>query len=136
MKFTLHDAQHGHQILMTIWNKVKPHLMAGRKFTLTIESEKRSLPQNAIIHKIIGEISKQASHVGAKWDIDDWKRLLLDRYSREMKQHDGRIVPALDGCGIVQLGLQTRNFNKEQASQFVDWLYAWCAENGVEIPEV
>jgi len=31
----------------------------------------------------------------------------------------------------VQLGFQTRKFTKEQASEFVEWLYAWSAENGV-----
>lgn len=133
MKFTLHNAKQGHQVLTEIWTKAKPYLMAGNTISVTVEREKRSIPQNAIIHKIIGEVAKQASHVGSKWDIEDWKRLLLDQYSREISQHDGRIVPALDGTGIVQLGLQTRRFSKEQASEFVDWLYAWCANNGVEV---
>lgn len=136
MKFTLHNAQQGHQVLMTIWETAKPHLVAGHKFTLTIESEKRSLPQNSIIHSIIGQIAKQASHAGAKWGLEDWKRLLVDLYGREKRQSDGRIVPALDGNGIVQLGLQTRNFSKEEASEFVDFLYAWAAQNGVEVSEV
>jgi hypothetical protein len=40
-------------------------------------------------------------------------------------------MPNLSGDGIVQLGFQTRKFTKEQASEFVEWLYAWSAENGV-----
>lgn len=133
MKFTLHNAQQGHQVLMTIWEKAKPHLVAGHKFTLTIESEKRSLPQNSIIHSIIGEIAKQASHAGAKWDAEDFKRLLVHQWAKETGRDAGHIVPSLDGTGFVQLGLQTRKFTKEEASEFVDFLYAWAAQNGIEI---
>jgi hypothetical protein len=41
----------------------------------------------------------------------------------------------LDSTGIVQLGIQTRKFTKEQASEFVEFLLAWCADNGIELKE-
>jgi isoleucyl-tRNA synthetase len=40
-------------------------------------------------------------------------------------------VTTEDGTGIVQLGQQTRKFTKEQASEFVEWLHAWGATNGI-----
>jgi hypothetical protein len=43
------------------------------------------------------------------------------------------VIPNLDGTGVIQLGFQTRRFSKEQASEFVSWLEAWCANNGVDI---
>jgi hypothetical protein len=52
---------------------------------------------------------------------------------RETEDKQGKIVPNLDGTGIVQLGLQTRKFTKEQASEFVEWLYAWSANNGIDL---
>lgn len=133
MKFTLHNAQQGHQVLTEIWTKAKPHLMAGRKFTLIIESEKKTSPQERLYHSIIGEIAKQASHLGSTWDEDDFKRILVDQFTRDIGMPPARITRSLDGTGIVQLGHQTRDFDKQVASQFVDWLYAWCAQNGVEI---
>lgn len=133
MKFTLHNAQQGHQVLTEIWTKAKPYLMAGNTLSVTVEREKRSIPQNAIIHKIIGEVAKQASHVGSKWDIEDFKRLLTHQWAKETGRDAGRIIPSLDGTGFVQLGIQTRKFDKETASEFVEWLYAWCANNGVEV---
>jgi hypothetical protein len=36
---------------------------------------------------------------------------------------------------VVQLGQQTRKFTKEQASEFVEFLQAWAANNGVELNE-
>jgi hypothetical protein len=40
-------------------------------------------------------------------------------------------VPSLDGKRIVQLGLQSRRFGKSLASEFIEHLYAFGAENRV-----
>lgn len=133
MKVTLHNAQQGHQAIMQMWTQAKPYLIAGNKLVMTVEKEKRSLPQNAIIHAVIGEIAKQARHVGSRLDAEDFKRLLVHQFAKEIGLDAGRIVPSLDGTGFVQLGMQTRNFTKEQASEFLEWLYAWAAQNGVTI---
>lgn len=86
-------------------------------------------------HAIIGHIAKQASHLGAKWDSEDWKRFLVWQFAKEAGINNGKLVPSLDGTGIVQLGMQTRKFTKDQASQFTEWLLAWATQNGIEIPE-
>jgi hypothetical protein len=40
-------------------------------------------------------------------------------------------VPSLDGSGIVQLGLQTRDFSKERAAEFIEFLEAWAADKEI-----
>ena len=45
----------------------------------------------------------------------------------------GRVIPALDGDGIVQLGIQTRSLSKERYSSLIEFTRAWCADNGVEL---
>jgi len=86
-------------------------------------------------HSIIHQIAKQAQHLGSTWDAESWKRLLVDTYTREIKQNSGQVIPNLTGDGIVQLGLQTRKFTKQQASEFTEWLMAWAAQNGVVLDE-
>ena len=135
MKVTLHNAQQGHTVLKDIWQKAKPYLMAGNKLVLTIEKESKSRDQEEMYHAIIGHIAKQASHLGAKWSQEDWKRFLVWQFCKDQGIATGKIVPSLDGSGIVQLGLQTRRFKKDDSSQFIEWLLAWAAQNGVEIPE-
>jgi len=80
---------------------------------------------------MITEIATQAQHMGSKWDAESWKRLLVDQFCKDSGLKTGVVMPNLSGDGIVQLGFQTRKFTKEQASEFVEWLYAWSAENGV-----
>jgi hypothetical protein len=116
-----------------LWPKVKDALTAGRKLTLEIKPASKSRDQEEKYHAIIGDIAKQAQHMGAKWDADDWKRLLVDQYVKDQGLNGSKIIPSLDGAGIVQLGMQTRKFTKEQASEFVAFLICWCDQNGIEL---
>jgi hypothetical protein len=91
----------------------------------------KSREQEKMYHALIGDIARQATHLGAKWDKEDWKRFLIWQYSKDAGLPTGRFVQSLDGTGIVQLGLQSRKFSKEEATGFVEWLLAWGAQNGI-----
>lgn len=131
----LYSPQQAHAELTKCWQQIKASLQAGNKLELTIKRESKSRDQEEMYHAIIGHIAKQASHLGAKWDAEDWKRFLVWQFAKEVGINTGKLVPSLDGTGIVQLGMQTRKFTKDQASQFTEWLLAWAAQNGIEIPE-
>jgi hypothetical protein len=136
VKYDLDNEAQALALMRSLWPKIKDALNAGRQLTLEINPASKSRPQEEKYHAIIGEIAKQAQHMGAKWSAEDWKRLLVDKFMRENWQSDLTIIPNLDSTGIVQLGIQTRKFTKEQASEFVEFLLAWSAENGVTINEV
>ena len=118
-------------VMGSVWPKVKEALQAGKQLTLEIKQANKSREQEEKYHAMIGEIAKQAQHLGSKWDAESWKRLLVDQFCRENDIKTGAVIPNLSGDGIVQLGFQTRKFTKEQASEFVEWLHAWGAEHGV-----
>ena len=135
MKTTLVNSQQGADWMRQAWSKMKPYLESGGRLTVEIKRENRSLEQNAMYHSIIHQIAKQARHLGATWDAESWKRLLVDAFYAEKGQNIGKVVPNLTGDGIVQLGLQTRNFTKAEASEFTEFCMAWAAQNGVTIYE-
>lgn len=115
------------------WDKITKALDAGKHLTMEIKLASKTREQEEKYHAMIGDIAKQAQHMGAKWSAEDWKRLLVDQYLREVENIQGKVVPNLDGSGIVQLGFQTRKFTKEMASEFVEWLYSWAANNGIDL---
>lgn len=125
------------QQAQTIWNgiflKVEKHLNAGGELVLKIEKPKKSREQEEMYHAMIGEIAKQAMHQGAKWDMESWKRLLVDKFCKEIGLNTGIIIGNLDNDGIVQLGFQTRRFTVEQGTMFIEFLYAWAANAGIEL---
>jgi hypothetical protein len=88
-------------------------------------------------HAMIGDIAKQVEHIGRKWHLDDMKRILVDEFAEEMRlagtplHHDGRVIPSFDGRRIVQLGIQTRDFHVKEASQFIEYLFAFGAQHDV-----
>lgn len=135
MKIKLYSAQQAHAELLKLWPQMKSALESGHKLEMEIRRESKSRDQEEMYHALIGHIAKQASHLGAKWDAEDWKRFLVWQFAKEVGINTGKLVPSLDGTGIVQLGMQTRKFTKDQASQFTEWLLAWAAQNGIEIPE-
>jgi len=113
------------------WEKITKALDSGNNLVMEIKLSSKTREQEEKYHAMINDIAKQAKHLGAKWSSEDWKRLLVDQFLREEANIQGKIIPNLDGTGIVQLGFQTRKFTKEQASEFVEWLYAWSGNNGI-----
>lgn len=122
MRYDLIDQPQATALMNSLWPKVKAALAAGKKLTLEIKDASKSREQEEKYHAIIGDIAKQAQHMGAKWDAETWKRLLVDKYCREsgLSSH---IMANLDNDGLVQLGFQTRKFTKEQASEFVEFCW-------------
>lgn len=129
MKYKLYEEKQAHATMMAVWNIIKETLYSGKKVILEVKEETRSNEQNALIHALIGRIAKQAEHAGSKWEPEDWKRLLLAMWSKDM----GKIVPSLDGEGVVQLGLQSRKLTKAEGAEFIEFIYAWAAQNGIDM---
>lgn len=138
MKAVLLNAQQGHAAFMSLWREAKAHLMDGRQMMLSLEEMIKSRPQERMYHDMIGEYPKQnILFMGQKFDEEDWKRLLLDLFVKykaamgEPLKQRSRIVPALDGQGVVQLGVQSRKLTKQEASDFIEFLYADGTQRGV-----
>jgi hypothetical protein len=106
--------------------------------TVRLDDPKKSRDQEEKYHAMIGDIAKTFKFTGETgWSEEDVKRILVDAFCRLMAemgtpvQGHGRVVPSLDGKGIVQLGAQTRKFRVREASEFIEYLMSYGTENGV-----
>jgi hypothetical protein len=135
VKFELTSESQAKALMTGLWPKVLKALQT-KQLTLEIKDASKSRVQEEKYHAMIGEVAKQASHMGSKWDAESWKRLLVDQFCKDSGIKTGVVIPNLSGDGIVQLGMQTRKFTKEQASEFVEWLHAWGAQHGITYSEV
>jgi len=131
MIFHLQNPEQASAVMAKIWPKVKDTLKTGKALRMEIKAESRSDEQNAKYHAMLSEIAVQAQHMGAKWDAESWKRFLVYEFCKQLGLPQGQIVPSLDGSGIVQLGLQTRDFSKERAAEFIEFLEAWAADKEI-----
>lgn len=111
-------------------------------YVVTISEPVKKREQEERYHAMIGDIAAQCTFMGKRWDREDWKRLLIDLFAKTMRElgtplhHDGQIVPSLDGTGVVQLGVQSRNFRVKEAAEFIEFLFAYGAQNSVRWSEL
>jgi len=136
MIFHLQTPEQASAVMAKIWPKVKDTLKTGKALRMEIKADSRSDEQNAKYHAMLSEIAVQAQHMGAKWDAESWKRFLVYEFCKQLGLPQGQIVPSLDGSGIVQLGLQTRDFSKERAAEFITFLEVWATDKEIIFKQV
>jgi len=95
--------------------------------------EPRSLDQNALLHVMCADISKQRLWAGQKLDCEGWKRLFTDAWCREIGLSPGQVVPSLDGQSVVILNISTRKLKKAQMAELITWIYAYCDNEGIKL---
>lgn len=108
---------------------------AGWRVSVKPQAKRRI--QEERYHAMIGDIAQQWEFMGQKWHLEDMKRILVDAFAEAMREagtpihHDGRIIPSIDGRRVVQLGIQTSKFYVKEASDFIEYLFAFGAEKGI-----
>ena len=132
MIVTLNNSEQAHAVLKNLWPKIKDTLQAGKQLRLEVKKATRSTDQNDMFHALIDKVFKEMKAVGSLWSADDWKRLLIDQWAHETGRKVGKVALSLDGQRVVQLGLQSHKFTKEEGSEFIEWLLAWMAQKGIE----
>lgn len=116
-------------------------LEAPDGYVVTISEPVKRRIQEEKYHAMIGDIADQCLFMGRKWSREEWKRLLIDAYVRVSRENakaegkpdpfsgQGEIVPALEGGGFVQLGVQSRKFKVKQAAEFIEYLLDYGENN-------
>jgi hypothetical protein len=95
---------------------------------------------------MIGDIAKQCKHINQTFDVETWKRLLVDAFKRDTindpdigeywRSNKLSMIPSLDGCAMVVLGEQTRKFPKKVYTHFIEFLFCLGAEMNVQWSDV
>lgn len=97
---------------------------------LAVSDEDRSAEQNAKLHAMLADISKQVKHAGCKWDVLIWKRLCTAAWLREMGE-SATMIPALDGNGFDVIYEKTSKLGVKKCASLIEWVSAFGAENQV-----
>ena len=121
---TLHNPQDAHQTLARLWTWLKPRLLAGHAYTLSIEEPKRSSSQNKLLHAMLQDIAARREWAGRKWDLLTWKRLLTAAWMRA-RGDQVLVVPALDGHGFDVVFEHTSKLSKAQMAELIEFITAW-----------
>jgi hypothetical protein len=94
---------------------------------IDFRAPKRTIDQNDRMWAMLTDVARQLLHHGEKLTTNEWKYLFLDLLGRE-----NRVVPSLDGKGIVSLGMSSSGLSKEEMSDLMECIAEFGARHGVK----
>lgn len=122
----LRDWTQARDILTRSASWIKRRITAGHPVVLTLDDERRSIEQNALLHALIAEIAASHEWAGKRRDVETWKRLFVAAWCRANGE-SVEILPALDGVGVDVVFRRTSRMSKAEVSDMIDWIEAWRA---------
>jgi hypothetical protein len=87
---------------------------------------KRTLPQNDRMWAMLTDVAVQKLHCGNRIAPNVWKILMMYGCGLEVQ-----MIPSLDGVTLIPWGQSSSDLGKEEASELIEFIFAWGAENGV-----
>lgn len=136
----LNDDKQAKIALAHAYRQALPMLAAGQRLIAKVMPENRRDNHNRHFHSLIGQI---AAHVGGDLaDAEDAKRILISAFKMDTQRDpdlagewakfgEVRMGRGLRG-EVVLLGTQSRDFTIKLARAFIEWLYAFGVEAGVQ----
>lgn len=97
---------------------------------VAVTDEDRSAEQNAKLHAMLSDISRQVEHAGKKWNVLIWKRLCTAAWLRETGENP-TLIPALDGNGFDVIYERTSKLGVRKCAELITWLQAFGDEHQV-----
>ena len=123
------NAQQAKAWLDALYIDLKPLLLAGHIFVVTIKTDSRTLAQNAMLWSILRDLARQVEWVvnGRLQFIgeEDWKNILTAGLTKEQ-----RVAEGIDG-GFVLLGSRTSEMSSKEMSDLIEFAYAFGSPRGV-----
>ena len=111
-------------------NAIEAVRNAPEGYKVTIDSPRRTDPENRLLHALIGEVAVAKVWEGKRLPMEVWKRLLVAAWCRASGE-PAEMYRSLDGQGIDIVPKRTGKLTKKECADLIEFIYAWGAENGV-----
>lgn len=89
-------------------------------------TKERSTPANRLMWKLLHDVARQVQWAGTYLPPEDWKDLITALMRGQ------RMVPGLDGSGLVALGMRTSKMSVSEFSDLIELIYAEGTQRGVK----
>jgi len=102
-----------------------------KPLVVTISEPTRSLEQNAKLHAMLSDISRQAVFMGKKRSVEFWKGLFVSGWQIATGQNP-EIVPGLEG-EFINIRESTARMSVKKLSGVIEYVDAYCAMNSIKL---
>lgn len=97
-------------------------------YRVEVAERLRSDSQNRAQWPLLSKIAASLKWHGLTLSEDDWKDLLTASFRKDI-----RVVPNLEGNGFVALGMRTSNMSVAEFSDYLEFVHAFAAREGVTL---
>ena len=108
--------------------------VGGLEFKIVKATDRRNIEQNKKIHAMLSDISRQIKHYEQTYSVDVWKRLTMSAWLREANESP-LMIPAIDGDGIDVIFERTSKLSIKRMAEYIEWVYAFGTNAGVNWSE-
>lgn len=106
-------------------------LAAPEGYVVTLAEATRNLEQNAKLHAILSDISRQSKYHGKNRSVDFWKGVFVSGWQIAIGETP-EIVPGLEG-EFINIRESTTTLSIKRMASLIEYINAWCAMNGVKL---
>ncbi len=96
---------------------------------IEIRDKTRTSEQNALLHALLGKIANSATFAGKRRTLEQWKLIFVSGHAIATGR-PAEVVPGLEG-EFLNLRESTASMGKSRLSSLIEYVLAWCAENGI-----
>lgn len=118
---TLHNWPQADDILRKAAAWIRRRVEDGKPVRLTLEEQRRTIPQNSHIHPCVTRIAKALQRPTDAESLRRLRYLLLEQW-----RHDTDRAPvferSFDGMRWVSVDKGTSDLDKPDCTEFIDWL--------------
>lgn len=138
---TLHSYIEAHKFVVGLLARIKPLMLDGLRLGIEVFDAK-TREQERLYHSCFRDLSRDCLLAGQKQDAEAWKRALLHAFYEATKNDPDfvadwrsrapRVIPTLDGHGLLLIGIESKRFTKRLASAFITFVHSEGDERGVK----
>lgn len=93
---------------------------------IEFKAPKRSLPQNDRMWAMLTDVMVHMRQHGRDYTTDQWKAVFMHACGKEVS-----FLPSLDGKTFIPWGQSSSDLSKQEMTDLIEFIAAWCAENNV-----
>lgn len=116
-------------VMALAWEMAGTLLQNQEKIVVEVRAPKRTEEQNAKLHAMLSDISRQKDFNGQKRTIEQWKMIFV---SAHRIATNGQVEMAIGLEGeVVNLRESTAQMGVRRLASLIEYIDAWAADNGV-----
>ncbi len=116
-------------------------MIRGGPVEIEVKRPSKKREQEKKYHAMINDIARTVKVLGVRYDLEEWKALLVYGYEQERLQmgepltHPGRVILSLKDSTPITIRASTKELNVKEGADFIEYLYSEGLDMGAKFSD-